>query len=185
VSSTSSSKHDRLVALLRDRSVRHGEFTLASGQKSDLYVDVRQTSLHPEGAWLIGRLILEQLHDDVIAIGGMSLGADPPVCAAVTASFETQRPLPGFLIRKEPKGHGVERHVVGRSSLPSGAKVIIIEDTTTTGGSLLKAVTHARESGLEVIQCLTVVDRQEGAERRLAEQGLTLEALVTRAQLVE
>ena len=94
------------------------------------------------------------------------------------------RPVHGFLIRKAAKGHGTARYVEGLSSLHAGAKVCVVEDTTTTGGSLLVAIERAREAGLDVVQCITVVDRKEGAAARLAEAGLTLEAIVTRAELM-
>jgi orotate phosphoribosyltransferase len=176
--------HHKLIALLRERSVRRGQFTLASGQQSDLYVDVRQTSLDPHGAWLIAQLILSRLHPDVQAIGGMSLGADPIACSVTALSTPFGRPMPAFLIRKEPKGHGVGRHVVGVESLPPKAKVCMVEDTTTTGGSLLKAIEHAQDAGLDVVQVITIVDREEGAEQRLQDSGYRLEALTTRTELL-
>lgn len=177
--------HARLLDLLRERSVRRGSFTLASGKTSDLYVDVRQTSLHPQGAWLIGRLLLAHLHPDAVAIGGMSLGADPLACSAAALSTTVGRPIFAFLIRKEPKGHGVGRHVVGVENLPSGAKVCMVEDTTTTGGSLLQAIDHAVAAGLNVVQVVTIVDRQEGASELLAAAGYPLQALCTRAELLQ
>jgi orotate phosphoribosyltransferase len=178
------SLHDRLVALLRERSIRRGTFTLASGRSSDLYVDVRQTSLHPEGAWLIGRILLARLHPDAIAIGGMSMGADPLACSAAALSTTIGRPVSAFLIRKEPKGHGIGRYVVGAETLPSGAPVCMVEDTTTTGGSLLQAIERAVDAGLRVVQVITIVDRQEGAVGRLAASGYALEAVCTRAELL-
>jgi orotate phosphoribosyltransferase len=177
--------HARLLALLRERSVRRGQFTLASGRTSDLYVDVRQTSLHAEGAWLIGRLLLARLHPDAVAIGGMTLGADPLACSAAALSTTVGRPIHAFLVRKEPKGHGVGRYVVGVEGLPEGAPVCVVEDTTTTGGSLLQAIDRTVEAGLRVVQVLTVVDRDEGAKDRLAAAGYNLEALCTRAELLE
>ena len=179
-----SEEKNRLLALLRDRSVRRGDFVLASGLKSDLYVDVRQTSLHAEGGLRIGQLTLRQLRADVVAVGGLTLGADPVVTATSVVAALAGRSLHAFIIRKEAKEHGAKDLVVGRSNLNAGDKVAIVEDTTTTGGSLLKAVERAREIGLEVVQCITVVDREEGARELLASHGLTLEALVTRAELL-
>lgn len=173
----------RLIELLRERSARRGRFTLASGRESDLYVDVKQTSLWPEGAYLIARLMLDRLNADIVGLGGPTLGADPVVCAIAPISFLIGRPLPAFIVRREPKGHGTQQWLEGRGALPDGAHVAVIEDTTTTGGSLLKAVHRVREAGLVVAQCLTVVDRQEGAEEALAAEGLTLDALVTRLDL--
>lgn len=173
-----------LIELLREKSVRRGTFTLASGKTSDLYVDVRQTSLCGPGAVAIGRALLARLRPDVVGIGGMTLGADPLACATVTLAQLEGRPLDAFLIRKEPKGHGVERWVVGRANFPSGARVAVVEDTTTTGGSLLQAVERARESGLDVVQVITVVDRQEGAAEAVRAAGFTLEAVTNRAELL-
>lgn len=176
--------HRELLAILRERSVRRGQFTLASGRSSDLYVDVRQTALHARGSWLIGRLILARLHPDAIAVGGMTLGADPIAAAAATLSTTLDRPVHGFIIRKQPKGHGAGGYLVGDSNLGEGAKVCMVEDTTTTGGSLLTAIQRAQDAGLEVVQVVTVVDREEGAADRLRDAGFDLEALVTRTHLL-
>lgn len=178
------SLHARLVTLLRDKSVKTGTFKLASGKTSDFYVDARQTTLHAEGAWLVAKLVLERLDPRVQAVGGMTLGADPIACAASALSVEGERPVHAFLIRKEPKGHGMGSQVEGTGNLPRGTRVAVVEDTTTTGGSLIRAVRLAEEAGLEVVQCITVVDRQEGATEAIAEAGWTLEALTTRAELL-
>ena len=177
--------YDRLVQLLRALSVRHGTFTLASGATSDLYVDARQTTLHVEGAHLVGALIRERLHPGVVGVGGMTLGADPIATAVSVGSFGSGQPVHAFLIRKAPKGHGTGRQVEGMANFQPGAKVCVVEDTTTTGGSLLQAVAAAREAGLDVVQTITVVDREEGAAAALAAEGLVLEALVGRAALVD
>jgi orotate phosphoribosyltransferase len=177
--------HDRLVALLRERSVRTGSFVLASGKTSDLYVDARVTTLHAEGAALLARLILARLRPDVVGVGGMTLGADPIACAASARSIEVLgRPVHAFLIRKEPKGHGTAQQVEGFANLGPGAKVCVVEDTTTTGGSLLKAVEVAKAASLDVVQAITVVDREEGAAAAIAATGLPFEALTTRRELV-
>jgi orotate phosphoribosyltransferase len=174
----------RLIALLLERSVRKGSFVLASGRTSDLYVDARQTTLHAEGAALVGRLVLARLRPDVVAVGGLTLGADPIVAAAAALSVaELGRPVHGFLIRKAAKDHGTGQRIEGLANVRAGSRVCVVEDTTTTGGSLLDAVAVAREAGLDVVQCLTIVDREEGATERVAAEGLTLEALVRRRDL--
>ncbi len=175
---------DRLVALLRELSVRRGTFTLASGVQSDLYVDARQTTLHAEGAHLVGKAIRARLRPDVVGVGGMTLGADPIATAVSVGSWGGEQPVHAFLIRKQPKGHGTGRQVEGMANFSAGDKVCVVEDTTTTGGSLLKAVAAAREAGLDVVQTITVVDREEGAAEALAAEGLTLEPLVTRTRLL-
>lgn len=176
--------HHQLVALLQERSVRRGSFTLASGRTSDLYIDARQTALHARGAWLIGRLVLARLHPEAVAVGGMTLGADPIAAAAATLSTTLDRPVHGFIIRKQPKGHGAGGYLVGDGNLPAGSKVCMVEDTTTTGGSLVTAIHRAQDAGLQVVQVMTVVDREEGAAATLAAAGFELEALVTRTQLL-
>lgn len=175
--------HDRLVAILRERSVRRGRFTLASGKESDLYVDCRLTTLHPEGAATIAALVLDRLRPEVVALGGPVTGADPIVGAVCAASWQRGRPIHGFMVRKEPKGHGLMQWLEGRANLPAGAPVCVVEDTVTTGGSLLRAIERVQESGLEVVQVIAVVDREEGGAQRLAAAGHRLEALVARAEL--
>jgi orotate phosphoribosyltransferase len=179
------SEHERLVALLRERSVRTGHFKLASGRTSDLYVDARQTTLHAEGAQLVARAILARLRPEVVGVGGMTLGADPIACSAAAWSIQLLgRPVHAFLIRKEVKEHGTSLPVEGLANLQGRAPVCIVEDTTTTGSSLLKAVDAARAAGLEVVQCITVVDREEGAMETVRAAGLALEALTRRSELV-
>lgn len=174
----------RLIEVLRERSVRKQKVILASGRESDFYVDARQTTLHPEGAALIADLILAHLRPEVLAVGGPVTGADPIAGAVAAISWVRGRPVQGFMVRKEPKAHGMRQWIEGRGGLVEGAPVCVLEDTTTTGGSLLTAIERVEEEGLRVVQCMTVVDRQEGAAERLAERGYTLEALVTRDRLL-
>jgi orotate phosphoribosyltransferase len=173
----------RLLAILQDRSVRFGTFTLASGRQSDFYVDGRQTTLHAEGAMLVARQILERLSPEVQGVGGMSVGADPIAGAVAAISAVQGKSIHGFIVRKEPKGHGTKNHVEGRRNLPDGSKVCVVEDTTTTGGSLIQAAQRCTDEGLVVVQTLTIVDREEGAAEALANAGYALEALFTRTQL--
>ncbi len=169
----------RLIEILRERSVQRGDFTLASGAKSDFYLDVRQTTLNAEGAAIVGRLVLERLHPEVVGVGGPTLGADPIACSAAAQSLAVLgKPVHAFLIRKEAKGHGTRRYVEGMASLAPNAPVCLVEDTTTSGSSLLVAVDRAREAGLDVVQCICVVDRQQGAAERFRAAGLTLDSLV-------
>jgi len=175
----------RLVEILKERSVRFGSFVLASGKTSDLYVDARQTTLDPEGASLLAGLLLGQLQPGVLGIGGPVTGADPITGAVVARSWQEERPVHGFMVRKEPKGHGTGNQVEGRAGLPDGARVCMVEDTVTTGGSLLKAIHAVEAAGLVVVQVLCVVDREEGAMERLAEAGFRLEPLVRRSELEE
>jgi orotate phosphoribosyltransferase len=180
----------RLVEILRERSVRTSPpgtrtFVLASGATSDLYVDARATTLHASGSALVARLVLERLKPEVVGVGGLTLGADPIACAAASHSLAVlNRPVHAFLVRKETKAHGTGQRIEGMTNLSQGDAVCVVEDTTTTGTSLLRAVDAAIEAGLNVVQCLTVVDRQEGAAAALAARGFTLEAITTRDDLV-
>ena len=144
----------KLLELLREKSVKTGEFTLASGKRSDFYVDVRQTSLHSQGSWLIAQELLEQLDPTIVGIGGLTMGADPLACATAAVSHSQGRELHALLIRKESKGHGTGQYVEGLANFAPGAPVVVVEDTTTTGGSLLTAIERAEEAGLKVIQCI-------------------------------
>ncbi len=173
----------RLIELLREKSYRRMRVVLASGRESDFYVDARQTTLHAEGSHIIGTLIHEALDSSVVGIGGLTMGADPIASAVATVSWARGRPVHAFIVRKEPKGHGTQTWVEGLANLPRGSAVAIVEDTCTTGGSLLKAVDRAEADGLRVVQCFTVVDRDEGAADALAARGFTLNVLVRRAEL--
>jgi len=173
----------RLHVVLNTLSVRFGEFTLASGRKSDFYVDARQTTLNSEGSSVVAQLMLDRIPPNITAIGGPTMGADPVVSATTATAWASGRELHGFLVRKEAKSHGAGRQIEGLGSIPKGSKVCVVEDTTTTGGSLLKALGAIEAAGLVVAQCITVVDREEGAVERLAEAGYTLEALTTRSSL--
>lgn len=174
----------RLVALLKDRSVRFGSFVLASGRTSDLYVDARQTTLHAEGARLVAEGILALLRPEVVAVGGLTLGADPVACSVAALSTLGGRPIHAFLVRKEAKAHGAGNAIEGLGNVPPGAPVAVLEDTSTTGGSLLQAIDAVVAADRRVVQVITVVDREEGATEALADRGYPLQALVRRSDLV-
>lgn len=173
----------RLIEILKARSYRRQKVILASGRESDFYVDGKQTTLNAEGAWLVGNLVWEALLPEVVGIGGLVVGADPISAAVAAVSFHRGRPVHAFLVRKEPKKHGTGQWLEGRGNLPDGSPVCIVEDTCTTGGSMLQAVDKAEAEGLRVVQCLTIVDREEGAAEAIAARGLTLTSLVRRREL--
>jgi orotate phosphoribosyltransferase len=175
--------HARLVALLKELSYQKKRVTLASGRESDFYVDGKQTTLHSEGAWLVGTLILNRLKPEILGVGGLTIGADPIAAATAAVSFASGRPVHAFLVRKEPKGHGTRVYLEGRRNLPDGSPVCVVEDTTTTGTSLLQAIERVEAEGLKVAQCLTIVDREEGASEALRANGFVLESLVKRWEL--
>ena len=176
----------QLIELLKEKSYRKRKVILASGRESDFYVDGRQTTLNAEGSLLLGRILFDSLmHDDppVDAIAGMTLGADP-ICTAVSVVSALEgHPIHALLVRKESKKHGTGNQIEGLGNVPAGSRVAVVEDTSTTGGSVLKAVKAAEAAGMVVTRVITIVDRQEGAAENLAENGYRLEALVKREEL--
>src|SRR6185436_4698328 len=158
--------------IIRLKSLRVGDFTLSSGKKSSYYLDCRMTTLHPQGALLIARLILAQIRERSIradAIGGLTLGADPIAAAVAVVSAIEGTPLPAFIVRKETKGHGMQRSIEGYDG-PRGARVIVVDDVCTTGDSILKAAEKAEEAGYEVAATFCVVDREEGGAELIAKR---------------
>ncbi len=177
----------RLKELLLQLSYEQREVTLSSGQKSNFYFDGRQTTLNPEGASLIGELLFEKIRQnfpDVQGVGGPTLGADPLVTAVSVISFQKKRPLPGFIIRKEPKKHGTALWIEGFKNFKPGMKVVILEDVVTTGKSSLIACERATEAGLAVRAVLTLVDREEGGRGAIENAGLQFDSLFTKTELV-
>jgi orotate phosphoribosyltransferase len=175
---------DRLRSLLLDLSFEWRPVVLASGQKSDFYLDCKQTALHPEGAAALGALLLDAterleagLGRKAAGAGGMSIGADPLATAVSLAAWGRGRHLPAFLVRKERKAHGTGAWVEGRRNLPDGSPVILLEDVVTTGGSTLRAAERVREDGLEPIGVAAIVDRLSGGAEAFAAAGLAFEAL--------
>jgi len=176
----------RLATLLVEKSYREGNFTLASGRKSDYYFDGKQTALHPEGGWLIGHLFLDLLKDvpDLIAVGGMTLGADPLASATSVLSWQSDRPLAAFIVRKNAKGHGTGQYLEGLANIAPGSSVAMLEDVVTTGGSLLTACERVRDAGFHIAAVCAVLDREEGGREALAQAGYELRALFRRAELL-
>jgi len=166
---TMSEEREQLRDILRAKSLRTGDFTLSSGKKSSYYLDCRLTTMHPQGALLIARLILDKIREEKIkadAIGGLTLGADPIGAAVAVVSALEETPLNAFIVRKEPKGHGMQRFIEGFDGAP-GARVIIVDDVCTTGESILKAADLAEQAGYQVVATFCVVDRQEGGSETI------------------
>jgi orotate phosphoribosyltransferase len=175
----------RLTSLLAVRSARRGDFVLASGRRSDLYVDCRLTTMHPEGLTLIGPLALAAIEGagwQATAVGGLTLGADPVSYAIAYASALAERPVRAFTVRKEAKTHGTGKLIEG--PFEPGDRVVVIEDVITTGGSALKAIEAVRAHGGVVVGVLAVVDREEGGREAIEATGVAVRALVTRSALV-
>ena len=173
-------ERQQLIELLSERSVKRGKFVLASGKTSDVYVDVRLTSMSPEGLSLIGPLVLASIRSAgwiVDSIGGLTLGADPIAYATSYASSLTPPMLRAFTIRKEAKGHGTGKRIEG--PFESGDHVVIVEDVITTGGSALQATQAIKEAGGSISGIVAVVDREEGGREALEAQGYEVIPLVS------
>ncbi|TDE99099.1 orotate phosphoribosyltransferase [Occultella glacieicola] len=168
---TDTTPKQRLAELVNELAVVHGRVTLSSGREADYYVDMRRATLHHEAAPLIGHLLLDVLEEagfgpgEIDAVGGLTLGADPVVCAVQHAAASRGLALDAFLVRKEAKGHGMKRQVEGPDV--AGRRVVVLEDTSTTGGSALTAVAAAREAGAEVVAVASIVDRDTGAREAI------------------
>ncbi len=177
----------RLKEILLEKSYRKGTFTLTSGKTSDFYIDGKQTILSAEGAYLSGKLILELINEadqEIHAVGGMTLGADPIVTAVSIASFLEKKPIPAFIVRKEAKGHGTGNYIEGLGNMQKGCTVALVEDVVTTGGTLIKVIKRVEEAGFKVGLVVTIVERQEGGAKVLEDAGYPLKSIFTREQLL-
>jgi orotate phosphoribosyltransferase len=167
-----SPQREQLLTLLAKNSFRLGEFTLASGAKSDYYIDCRTTTLNAQGAKLTGRVFLELFQQQgwkPHAVGGMTLGADPIVVAVSVISAQAASPVHGFLVRKQEKTHGTGQRIEGFQE--KGAPVVIVDDVCTTGGSTIQAIETAREFGFNIVGVACLVEREEAAGRPAVEKA--------------
>lgn len=168
----------RLISLFRERALKFGEFTLASGKKASYYLDGKQITLHSEGLRLVSEGLLELLADVPFeAIGGMSIGADPIIGGVLAAAGGQGRSLQGFLVRKEAKGHGTGRYIEG--PVQAGARVVIVDDVVTTGGSSLQAIDRILEYGCQVVAVVAVIDRKEGGAANFQARDLPFRSLLS------
>lgn len=161
----------RLLDLIRDQAVVHGRVTLSSGREADYYLDCRRITLSGTAAPLVGDVLLD-LTDDLAydAVGGLTMGADPVATAMLHAAARRGRTLDAFVVRKEAKAHGLQRRIEGPDV--TGRRVLVVEDTSTTGGSPLTAVQALREAGADVVGVATIVDRATGAGEKIAAEGV-------------
>jgi len=180
------SERARLKEIIIELSYEKRNVVLASGRASDFYFDGKQTTLHPEGGYLTGKLFFESIRDveGVEGVGGLTLGADPIATATSVVSFLEGKPIPGFIIRKEPKGHGTGAWLEGRKNLKPGARVVIVEDVVTSGGSSIKAIKRAEEEGLVVLGVVTLVDREEGGRENIEKEGYWMKSIFTKAEIL-
>lgn len=174
-----------LQTLLKERAFRFGDFTLSSGRKSSYYFDGRQVTLDGRGLWLVSQLILARCRElNATAVGGLTLGADP-IAAGVAMQSATDNGdvLKAFIVRKEEKTHGTGSRIAG-PTVSSSDRVVLVDDTTTTGNSFIVAQDALRESGANILEAVVIVDREEGAEAALQEHGMKLHSLFRRSDFV-
>lgn len=170
-----------LQALLAERAFRFGDFVLSSGRRSDFYCNGKQVTLEGRGLYLVSLLVLARCRELAIdAIGGLTLGADP-IAAGVAALSGRDQPLRAFIVRKEAKQHGTGGLIEGPELL-RGERVLVVDDVITTGGSLLQAVDALADTGVDVVETLAVVDREEGGREAIEARGLSVHALFTRSE---
>jgi orotate phosphoribosyltransferase len=171
-------KEQQLLALLKERSFKRGTFRLASGQTSSYYIDGKMSQVFSAGAYLMGEVIYEHTRDlPIEAIGGLEVGAVPLTAAAVIAYHDHGRVMEGFWVRDKVKDHGTKKMVEGR--LQPGARVAIVEDVATSGGSALKAIDEVQALGCQVTLVLTIVDRLQGAAEKFQQRGLPYKSVFT------
>ncbi len=177
---------ERLAELIKERSLKIADqpvFKLSSGKLSRFYVDLKQITFDPEGSYLVGKLMYELISEfNPDGVGGLTLGADPIAYAVSFVSYMDGRPIKPFVVRKEPKGHGMGRRIEGL--LKEGERVAVVEDVVTTAGSSLRAVKACKEAGLEVIGVFTIVDREEGGRENVEAEGLSLYSLFRLSELL-
>jgi orotate phosphoribosyltransferase len=172
----------RLLKLLKELSYEEGDFVLASGKKSTFYIDCKETTLNADGMYLVGHLMYQRvlkMSREIEAVGGVSIGGDPLVCSTVLVSYALRSPIPGFFIRKEPKGHGKNLWIEGAKNLKPGMNVAILEDVVTTGGSTLKAIDVVQKAGFNVAGVIALLDRLEGGREAIEAKGVEFVSLFT------
>ena len=178
---------EQLLDLIRELAVVHGKVTLSSGKEADYYVDLRRITLHHRAAPLVGHVLLDLLEEvglgtaEIDAVGGLTLGADPVATALLHAAASRGQDLDAFVVRKEGKAHGLQRRIEGPEV--AGRRVVAVEDTSTTGGSVLTAVEALREAGAEVAGVAVIVDRGTGAREAIEAEGLGYHAIFSLADL--
>ena len=190
-STKTAEQKQRLKTIIEENSYQFGpEITLASGQKSRHYFNMKPTMLNPEGASMIANLMLDEiiaLNEPVDFVGGLELGAVPIASAIAPTSFTRGHPLNAFIIRKKAKDHGTQSLVEGlkRGETLSGKNIIIVEDVTTTGGSAIKAIEEARRDGATVHHVITILDREEGASAAFTAANVNLISLLKKSDFIK
>ncbi|MBK9294617.1 MAG: orotate phosphoribosyltransferase [Oligoflexia bacterium] len=187
---TNTEKLSQLLELIRKLSYQKREVTLASGKKSDFYIDMKNTLLHPVGIKIISELIAEKIQQlrrsglKIKGVGGLTMGADPLSTGVSLVTADWEEPLFAVYIRKEPKEHGTQAWLEGMKNFTQGDNIIILEDVVTTGGSTLKSIERAKLGGLNVVGVITAVDRQEGGAENIKASGQRFDAVVTKQMIL-
>ncbi len=177
---------NQLFEIIKRLSFLRGSFVLASGRTSNYFLDMKPTMLDPEGSSLLAELVLIQLRDEVQSIGGIAIGAVPLVSQVAMLSHSTDRPLPGFFVRKAVKDHGNQKLIDGvKQDDLKGKRVAILEDVTTTGESAMRAIRAAQDAGAKIELVLAIVDREEGAAEFFAQQGIAFRWLFRASELLQ
>ena len=177
-------QRDRLRDLLAQKALlRKGEFTLASGSRSDEYMDVKAVTYLPEGVEAVGQLVLEKIAAyEVDAVGGLTIGADAIVLSVVSASSRLGPATPGFIVRKDPKPHGLQKQIEG-VLLPENSRVAVVDDVVTTGGSVIKAIEALRKAKISVEVVVPLVDREEGGREAIKSLDIPFEPIFTLTEI--
>jgi orotate phosphoribosyltransferase len=171
-----------LLAAIRGKAYKEGDFTLASGQKSTYYIDCKEVTLDAVGALLVGRMMLEKIIDwNADAVGGLELGSVPISTAISVVSASSDTPLGNIIVRKEQKGHGAGKKIEG--PIKPGLRIVIVEDVVSTGGSSMKAVEALRDAGADIVGVVAIVDREMGGADLYRNAGLRVEPLFTLSEL--
>ncbi len=173
---------ERLLEILKQTALKKGGFTLSSGATSNYYIDARMLTTHPEGSYLIGKLIFNIIKvADIAAIGGPALGAIPIATAVSLVSYLEGAPIPAFFVRGTTKQYGARKGIEG--NIAPGSRVVVVEDVITTAKSVAAAIERLKEFGCQVIRVICIVDREAGGRERLTQAGYNLEAIFTKADL--
>lgn len=174
----------RLLQVIKNEAFKRGDFVLASGRRSCYYIDGKMVTLSPEGAYLTGKAVFDEIrHSGAEAVGGLTMGADPIATAVAIASYQERSPIPAFFVRKEPKKHGTRKRIEGPLPTKPGVHVAIVDDVITTGDSVLEAIKVVEEMGCRVCKVVVLVDRLEGGGEVLRERGYDYAPLFTIEQL--
>ncbi len=174
----SSERAKRVLELAQDTgALLYGKFKLTSGKISDHYFEGKRLTLHPEGAYQVGKAIFDELADaDVDAVGGLAMGAFPIITAVALVSHQEGKPIPSFIVREQAKEHGTQRKIEGHFT--PGSRVAIVDDVITTGGSVLKSIAAVEAENCKVVKVVVIVDRHEGGSDQIKKDGYNFSAII-------